>query len=168
MGIDYVIDMDCKVKKALSQGTMVKLIKDLRLAQQIMYEEGIQAGKSYEELRNMKFKFALRTEGREQTEDITLDDLMGRTEPLGDLETHCNGCGLSGISYYDEAKKDRKGKVKPFACYNNINYPISAKAEEWLAGIPPGALLTRSGGRSSRALVRRCRVVNSLSRVSRT
>jgi hypothetical protein len=140
MGIDYVINMDCNVKKALTQDLMVKMIKDRRLAKQIMYEEGIRAGKSNEELRDMKFKFALPTGALEQTEEITLDELMDRTKALRDLEAHCKSCGLSMIGHYDTVRMGRTLKVKPFACCDHIDYPVSAKAEEWLAGIARSAL----------------------------
>jgi hypothetical protein len=140
MGIDYIINMDCMVKKALTQDGMVAMIKDRRLAQQIMYNEGIRAGKSFEELRAMRFKYTFKVGDEERTDDLTIDDLLERAEPLGEQKARCSGCSLGSICLNDLAKTGRRLKAKPFACYNNINYPISAKAEEWLAGMARGAL----------------------------
>ena len=126
MGIDCIIDYDCKVREALTPDGMVSMIKNRNravTAVQMLKKEG----KTDEEVLNTTFKFHMLTlEGEPEIKDYKVSDLLKSTLPLEDMQNDCEPCPAGG--------------GKPFGCYTTINYPISGKAESWLADTSRKAL----------------------------
>lgn len=137
MAIDYIIDMDCEVKRQLTKDGMVSMIKQRDRANAII-DLLRREGKSCEEALGHTFRLQLRTPHGIQEKEQKVSDLLESTRHLETLGAHCTRCllGLNGLN------EDRSAglTIEPFCCYRSINYPISRKAEEWLAGTARGAL----------------------------
>ncbi len=139
MAIDYVINMDCNVKRALTQDGMINAIKDRNRAGVTM--EVLQRdGKSREEAGSYRIHNVVRTPGGDVEKIVTLDEMLERARPLKDLKLHCKNCALIVNSVNSFVRNQGKGELEPFACYKSINYPISARGEEWLLGMARAAL----------------------------
>jgi hypothetical protein len=118
LGVDYIVNQPCKVKETLSVEGMVALIKQ-RYRAVAMIEATKEGGKSDEQAINATFQIMLAAPGGVQSADVRVSELFAGTEKLDDLQIYCRYCPASA--------------GKPFGCYRIISYPISRKAEEWLA-----------------------------------
>lgn len=134
MAIDYLIDMDCPVKDELTKEGLVSMIKQRNYANAVMNVLK-KEGKSYDEIMKHEFRVQRMTPGGIEERPQKISDLFECTRHLDTLGAHCKTCyfGGNGISHSD-------GTVEPFGCFNGINYPISRKAEEWLADMARDAL----------------------------
>ncbi len=143
MAIDYLIDMDCPVKDELTKEGLASLIKQRNYANAVV-DVLKKGGKSDDEIMEHEFKVRRMTPGGIEEKPQKISDLFECTRHLDTLGAPCKTCyfGGNGIGHSD-------GIVEPFGCFNGINYPISRKAEEWLADMARDALAT--GG--SRILV---------------
>lgn len=118
MAVDYIIDQPCKVKETLSVDGMVALIKQRYRA--VAAIETIKRDvKSDEQAMRATFQIMLAAPGGVRAADVKVSELLAGTEKLDRLQAYCKGCPASG--------------GKPFGCYRTLSYPISRKAEEWLA-----------------------------------
>lgn len=134
MAIDYLIDMDCPVKDEVTKEGLVSMIKQRNYANAVM-DMLKKEGKSDEEILNHTFRVQRMTPGGIEEKPQKISDLLEATRHLETLGAHCKKCylGVNGINHTD-------GTVEPFGCFNGINYPISGKAEEWLADMARDAL----------------------------
>jgi hypothetical protein len=118
MAIDYIIDLDCIPKQAMTTEGILDRLKGRERAHAIINlfrESGDPRPPS-----EMGFEFTRRTpEGEEETRIIIVQDLLDDAEALSSLESHCVGCPAN-----------RTGS--PFGCMNFIQYPITEQAENWL------------------------------------
>lgn len=120
MALDYVIDQPCKVKESLSLDGLVSLIKQRNRGMTILNMMK-RDGKSDEQALNATFQVQVVTPQGVQVREQRVADLLNSTKKLDELQVYCNGCPANG--------------GRAFGCYRSINYPISRKAEEWLAGV---------------------------------
>jgi len=130
LGVDYIVDQPCKVKETLSTEGMVSLIKQRYRA--VAAIEGIKKDtKSDEQAMSATFQIMLAAPGGVQAADVRISELLAGTERLDRLQAYCKGCPASG--------------GKPFGCYRTLSYPISRKAEEWLAATARKSAMDRPG-----------------------
>lgn len=118
MAVDYLILKDCKVKEQLPNEQLVETIKDRNRAFQVR-EMLAKTGKSIEEINN--FEFTLQKMGPNGVENINykIGELIEKSSILDKLSTNCQECPVSN--------------GESFGCLGAVNYPISAKCENWLA-----------------------------------
>jgi hypothetical protein len=134
MAIDYLVDMDCPVKDELTKEGLVSMIKQRNYANAVM-DVLKKEGKPDEEIMKHEFRVQRMTPGGIEEKPQKISDLLECTRHLDTLGAHCKTCyfGGNGIGHSD-------GNVEPFGCLNGINYPISRKAEEWLADMARDAV----------------------------
>jgi hypothetical protein len=124
MAIDYVIDLDCFPKRALTSAGLLARIKSRNRADAI-----IKLYRDHNDNRppsEMGFEMVRRTpDGNEETQIVMVNDLLDDAAPLDSLSTHCAGCPAN-----------RTGAS--FGCYGFVGYPISRTAELWLLKQLPG------------------------------
>jgi hypothetical protein len=124
MGIDHVIDLDCVPKHALTTPGLLARLKARTRAEAI-----IQLHRDHGDQRppaDMGFEMVRRMpDGKEEVQTVLVRDLLDEAAALDSLEPHCADCPAN-----------RAGR--PFGCFDNINYPISQKAELWLLKQLPG------------------------------
>jgi hypothetical protein len=134
MAVDYVIDYPCKVKEALPLDELIPLIKRRDHCRYILAGR-LQEGESEDKALNSTIEFQVRKPDGVTTREEKISDALESTKMLDDLEKHCIECPVS--------------QGQDFGCYCVINYPISGKAEKWLAGLakqavtkgPPASLI---------------------------
>lgn len=118
MGIDYMIDLACKPKEALTvEGLMVRLKGRERAARiiELYRDQGDQRPPA-----DMGFEMVRRLpDGSEEAEVIVVQDLLDMAQELNPWEGYCEGCPANHLS-------------TPFGCTGYINYPLTEKAEQWL------------------------------------
>jgi hypothetical protein len=131
MAMDYLIDQPCKVKDVLSLDGLISLIKQRNRGLTIL-EMMKRDGKSDEQALNATFKVQVVTPQGVQVKEQRVADLLNSTKKLDELRVYCNGCPANG--------------GRAFGCYRSINYPISRKAEEWLAGVSGKAANSKGPG----------------------
>ncbi len=128
MALDYIIDMDCEVKRQLTKDGLVSIIKQRDRANAII-DMLKKEGKSKEEALNHKFRLQLMTPGGLEENEQKVSDLLEITRHLDTLQSQCKTCAISrSVGAPGQA-------MEPFGCYGSINYPISRQAEEWLASL---------------------------------
>lgn len=118
MAIDYVIDYPCKVKETLPLDELIPLIKRRDHCRYILASR-LQDGESEEQALESTIEFQVRKPEGVTARKEKLSDALKSTKALEDLEKHCIDCPVS--------------RGQDFGCYCVINYPISEKAEKWLA-----------------------------------
>lgn len=130
MGIDYVVDLDCSPKQALSIEKIIALIKSRNQIATIV-EMARRDGDERPSEEITFTRMVMRPEGptEQQVSVRTLLQQVGELEPH---VQHCDGCEANLCE-------------RPFGCYGYISYPIPVAAEEWLMSLLP-ADLESSGG----------------------
>lgn len=118
MGIDYLIDLDCAPKRALTLPGLMGRLKGRERAAAIIdlyRRQGDQRPAA-----EMGFEMVRRLpDGSEETEIVRVQDLLDAARALEPWEAHCAGCPANVAG-------------APFGCVGSINYPISSAAERWL------------------------------------
>jgi hypothetical protein len=130
VGIDYVVDLGCPPKQALSVEKIVALVKgrnqvaaiidlarrkgDTRLPEQLSFTRVVR-----------------RPEGAVE-EEFSVGTLLQQVRELDVHAHHCEGC-------------EANLRARPFGCYGSISYPITALAEEWLMSLLPKDLNSPAG-----------------------
>jgi hypothetical protein len=130
MAIDYIVDLDCPAKQALTIEKMVALIKGQNQAKTIIEmrrREGDQ--RPPEQLSFVRM--VMRPEGPTRQE-INVGTLLKQTQELQVHAHHCRGCKANLPEL-------------PYGCYGSISYPISTRAEEWLMCLVPAKLDSAAG-----------------------
>jgi hypothetical protein len=130
MGIDYVVDLDCAPKRALSVEKMIALIKSENQVAAIIEMSRRRGDQRPPEQLTFK-RMVIRPQGPFE-ETVNVGTLVNQFQELRTHEHHCEGC-KANLPH------------KPFGCYGSVSYPISAKSEEWLMSILPNDLNTAAG-----------------------
>jgi hypothetical protein len=120
MAVDYLILKDCKVKEQLTPDQLIATIKDRNRAYQVR-DMLANSGKSQDEIDNFEFTFQKMTPNGIENSKHKISDLIAQTAILDTLSPICSDCPVAN--------------GKPFGCLGAVNYPISAKCENWLADI---------------------------------
>jgi hypothetical protein len=120
MGIDYIVDLDCKPKQALTVEKMVALVKGQNQAS-LMIEMARRDGDRRPPEQISFTRVIMRPEGPEE-EEVSVGVLLKQVAELANHAPHCQGCKANLLG-------------KPFGCYGSIPYPIPAAAEEWLMSL---------------------------------
>lgn len=117
MAIDYIIDLDCEPKRALTTDDILERIKGAERAEAIikLFRDGGDARPPAE----MSFEFTRSTPQGEETREFSVQDLLDRAEALKAFEHHCTHCPANN-------------RRRPFGCIGFIEYPITKHAENWL------------------------------------
>ncbi|HMK45392.1 MAG TPA: hypothetical protein VK436_02090 [Methanocella sp.] len=116
MGVDYLIDHPCKVKDTLSGDRMIAMIKQRNRGLAIINLMATDGMSEADALNSMIKVQAL--DGTHQ-EMRKVSEVLHDTSCLDQLQVNCKSCPAS--------------HGEPFGCYRWISYPLSAKAEDWLA-----------------------------------
>jgi hypothetical protein len=130
VGIDYVVDLDCSPKSALSVEGMITLIKGQSQAAAII-EIARRDGDRRPPEQLSFTKMVLRPEGPVEQE-VNVGTLIKQGEKLNTHAHHCQGCKANLLG-------------KPFGCYGSVSYPIAIRAEEWLMSLLPNDLNSPAG-----------------------
>lgn len=130
MSIEYMLDLGCKVKRALGVETLGSLLKQHGQADAIvamLREQGDTRDPSQVTIRAIR----MGPKGPEERE-VTVDELRAAGAHLAKWEHECTGC---------------PGRVRDaaFGCYGAISYPIEIATEEWLLSLLPDHLDTTAG-----------------------
>jgi hypothetical protein len=122
MSLEYIAMMDCPVKQQTKDDyhLKVKTYRQCLALNRILREQG----KSREEVLATPVETLTLVRGKVdgKSEAVCLGDMAEQVKPfVAEGRHHCPQCtfGVEGIT-------------SPFGCYDSINYPISARAEEWL------------------------------------
>lgn len=118
MAIDYLIDYQCYPKQTLSAEGILERLKGRSRAEaviQLFRDNGDQRPVS-----EIGFELARNSaDGVEETRVVMVQDMLDQADQLQPFEHYCEGCpaNIAGM---------------PFACFGQVDYPISAAAEAWL------------------------------------
>jgi hypothetical protein len=130
VGIDYVVDLDCPPKRAVSVERMVALVKGQNQATTIV-EMARRRGDQRPPEQLSFTRMVMRPEGPVE-ERISVGSLLNQSQDLFTHAHHCQGC-----------KANLPGR--PFGCYGSVSYPITARSEEWLMSLLPNDLKSPAG-----------------------
>jgi hypothetical protein len=130
VGIDYVVDLDCPPKKALSVERIVALLKGQHQAAAII--EMARRSSDQRPPEQLSFtRMVMRPEGPAE-EKINVGTLLNQARGLHPHAHHCQGCRANLLA-------------RPFGCYGSVSYPISVHSEEWLMSLLPKDLNSPAG-----------------------
>jgi hypothetical protein len=130
MAIDYVVDLPCLPKQAISIERIIALIKGKNQASAII--EMARRGGDQRPVEELSFtRVVMRPEGPVQ-EKMSVSTLLNQAQELQPHAHHCEGCKAN---LFD----------RPFGCFGSISYPIAARAEEWLMSLLPKDLNSPAG-----------------------
>lgn len=125
MAIDYIINQYCGVKEKITTSGIIRGVKQRNQAMGIVARLK-QDGKTEEEVLKTEFKIRVQGETGVKEQIVTPKQLLDSVKQLEELKDLCKSCPLARQSY--------------FGCYQAINYPISKRAEEWIAQITKKAI----------------------------
>ena len=132
MAIEYIIEHKCPAKQKFTAETMIMMLKHTRSAENIVKAE-MQAGKTQQEAReNTVTMHRVDSAGNDISYDAKVGDIIDGSAPLMALAGNCKECPAS-IGW-------------EFSCYGAINYPVSARSEQWLMGLAAQALEKKNLG----------------------
>ena len=118
MAIDYIIEYDCRPKRALSAGGILERIKERDRAQEVI--EWFRAAGDTRPPDQMGFEYSHSTPGDKGDKQlIVVQDLLDHAAALDDHAHHCRDC---------PANRGRGA----YGCIGFIQYPLTARAEAWL------------------------------------
>ena len=120
MAVDYLIMKHCNVKEQLTHDQLIATIKDRNRAYQVK-EMLANSGKSQEEIDNFEFTLQMQTPEGIVNSKNKIGDLIAKTSILDTLSPICKDCPVAN--------------GQDFGCLGAVNYPISAKCENWLAEV---------------------------------
>lgn len=124
MAIDYMIDLACTPKAALtSEGISERLKNKARADEVALFYQ--QHGEGARPPDRMGFDFTRTTPQGEETYTVLLEDILDEAAELDAYAPYCVGCPANAAH-------------RPFGCFNQIHYPISSLGEKWLLDQLPG------------------------------
>jgi hypothetical protein len=130
VGIEYIVDLGCPPKDALSVERIVALIKGQNQASAII--KMARNGGDQRPPEQLSFtRRVMRPEGPVE-EKISVGALLDQAHELQPHARHCEGCNANLLR-------------RPFGCYGSVSYPISTRAEEWLMSLLPDDLKGAAG-----------------------
>jgi hypothetical protein len=126
VAIDYIVNFKCPVKQELDEQAIIHLVKSQNRAEALL-QRFMEQGLRREEAMHAKFGIStVKPSGSTEVEMVTVGSLFKQAELLDDHRETCTGCPVNS---------DRA-----FGCYDSINYPISERAEEWIAKMAAKAI----------------------------
>jgi hypothetical protein len=131
MGIDYVIDLDCEPKQALTTEGIVNLIKARNRAETILNmarSDGDNRPPS-----QITFKVAVNRQGKVETQDVSVQALLDQAAALEGHRNKCASCPAN--------RENPNG----YGCYDSISYPLEPDTEAFLMARLPDKLETTAG-----------------------
>jgi len=121
MAIEFWIEQGCPVKDHLTVPAFKEMLKQRLIARGLL-EHDLQQGMSRKQAEDQSFKWQIiGPDGVRRAGDIRIGAILDETRILDVLRDHCTGCPANLAGSY--------------GCYNLVNYPISARAELWLAEV---------------------------------
>jgi hypothetical protein len=118
MAIDYVVDYACTPKAELTTEGILERLKGRARAHEII--RLFREGGDQRPVGEIGFEMTRsHPDGSEETRVVMVQHLLDDAAELRPLEHHCAGCPANAGG-------------EPFGCFGQINYPISAQAEQWL------------------------------------
>lgn len=131
MGIDYVLDLDCAAKQQLSTEGIVQLVKARSRAEVMLAMARNNGDKRPPRL--ITFKVALNRNGRIETTDVSVQQLLDQAAPLDENRGGCAAC---------PANRDNPNG---YGCYRSIGYPLEPDTEAFLLARLPDKLESAAG-----------------------
>jgi hypothetical protein len=130
MGIDFVVDLACPVKKAIPTEQLVDLLKKRGQANFVI--SSAKAAGNNLPLSEIKFVSSKYTPEKTEEKSVSVQDFLDEAAVLDQYETYCSECPVNVHN-------------KPFGCVGYIPYPITASIEEWLLTLLPDNLESVDG-----------------------
>jgi len=128
VGVDYVQDRDCGVKRALGADRLVGLLKSRGQAE-MLRQKLLEAG---EDPAGATIRRVVLYPSGPVEEEVDLAALMKAGETLAPFAPLCDGCTANF-------------RERPFGCCGYLNYPISDPEERWLMARLPESLHSAGG-----------------------
>jgi len=130
MGVDYVVDLGCAPKEALSTQQIVDLLKARSRAEYV--RDMMRSQGDTRSLSEMTFEtVVLRPEGPTR-EEVSVQRLFDDAAALDPLAASCESCVA-------------RCTPRPFGCVGYVSYPVTGETEAWLLDQLPDRL-DSSGG----------------------
>ncbi len=118
MGLEYITLKNCPVKESINDQELLSAVKQQNQAEGVL-QMLTSKGMSRDEAMAFKLtKVINRPDGAQQVK-IAIADMFAQIPDLKSNEHHCANCPISSGS--------------TFGCIGFLNYPISARCEQWLA-----------------------------------
>ena len=131
MGVDFVLERGCPVKDKLGTEGLVQLVKSRTRAKAILEMARSKGDKRAPS--EITITLAVVTpDGMRENRPVSVQSMWDQAKPLDELAPHCKTCPAN-----------LRGPA--FGCYGTINYPISARTEQWLMGLLPEDVETTAG-----------------------
>jgi hypothetical protein len=119
VAIDYIINRSCSVKETLGEEGIIHLVKS-RTRGRAMMRMLLGEGHSQEEAMATTIQLqTVRDSGEPEVREVTVQQMLKESELLDDYAEKCQDCPANLLESY--------------GCFQSINYPVTAKAERWLA-----------------------------------
>ncbi len=118
MAIDSIIELDCQPKRELSAAGILQRIKERAQARSVIASH--RANGDQRPVSEMHFEFSRSTPGNPgAVQLVAVQDALEYAQDLDQHASHCQNCPANrGIDAY--------------GCISFVQYPISARAENWL------------------------------------
>ena len=118
MAIDSIIELDCQPKRKLSAAGILQRIKEREQARSVIASH--RASGDQRPIAEMHFEYSRSTPGSPgDVQLVAVQDALDYANELDSHAHHCQGCRANrGIDAY--------------GCIGFVQYPISARAENWL------------------------------------
>jgi len=130
MGIEYVVDLTCEVKNVIDADDLKEKMR-LRSAAVNEYER-LKREHANVQPRDIVIKRRQRNPWSPPGKETTVEAILEETKELPGLQHHCQRCPANHIR-------------EPFGCIGVIDYPVRARAEEWLLSLLPADLESPAG-----------------------
>lgn len=126
MAIDYIINRDCPVKETLGSEGIIHLVKSRTRGRALM-RMLMDDGRSQQEALATSVEMQInQADGEVNTREVPVRQMLKEAALLDDYAHECKECPVNLLESY--------------GCYQSINYPISGKAERWLARMADAAI----------------------------
>jgi hypothetical protein len=130
VGIDYVVNLDCAPKKALTTQKIIALVKAKNQAETVI--ELLRRDGDQRPVEQLTFTHVVHRPEGPTEQEVSVGALLKQTKELDAHAHHCQACEANLFE-------------QPYGCYGSISYPISAEAEKWLMSLLPKELKTAAG-----------------------
>lgn len=128
MGVDYIQNRSCRIKRELGLETLVTLLKSRAQAAILLAHFDARG----ENPLTATVKRIVQYSGGPVEESVDMADLLEADRKLRPYEAECEGCTANF-------------KAAPFGCCGHLNYPISTAEERWLMARLPDAATSVAG-----------------------
>ncbi|HHG85449.1 MAG TPA: hypothetical protein ENJ82_11945 [Bacteroidetes bacterium] len=126
MAIDYIINRACSVKETLGADGIVHLIKS-RTRGRTLLRMLMDDGRSQEDALSTTVEMQTsEADGEVSKRQMAVGQMLKEGALLDDYADQCKDCPVNLLESY--------------GCYQSVNYPLSGKAERWLARLAESAV----------------------------